>query len=62
MQQQINVLEQSALQAVKLTAAFKILQTITGIGKILGLTIVIDVSPKSRAIQGLDSQDDSYPG
>ena len=42
-QQQINVLEQSAYQAVKLTEAFKVLQTVTGIGKILGLTIMLEV-------------------
>jgi len=42
-QRQINVLEQSAYQAVKLTDTFKILQTITGIGKILGLTIMLEI-------------------
>jgi len=35
-QQQINVLEQSAYQAVKLSDAYTFLQTVTGIGKILG--------------------------
>ncbi len=36
-QREIDGLEKSAHQVVKLTDAFKILQTITGIGKILGL-------------------------
>jgi len=47
-QQEINVLEQSAHQAVKLTEAFKILQTITGIGKILGLTIMLETGDIHR--------------
>jgi len=47
-QQQINVLEQSAYQAVKLTDAFKILQTVTGIGKILGLTIMLEIGDIHR--------------
>jgi transposase len=47
-QQQINVLEQSAYQAVKLTDAFKILQTVTGIGKILGLTIMLETGDIHR--------------
>ena len=47
-QQEINVLEQSAYQAVKLTDAFKTLQTITGIGKILGLTIMLETGDIHR--------------
>jgi transposase len=47
-QQQINVLEQSAYQAVKLTDAFIILQTVTGIGKILGLTIMLEIGDIHR--------------
>ncbi len=47
-QQEINVLEQSAYQAVKLTDAFKILQTVTGIGKILGLTIMLETGDIHR--------------
>jgi len=47
-QQEINVLEQSAHQAVKLTDAFKILQTVTGIGKILGLTIMLETGDIHR--------------
>ena len=47
-QQQINLLEQSAYQAVKLTEAFKILQTVTGIGKILGLTIMLEIGDICR--------------
>ncbi len=47
-QQEIDVLEQSAHQAVKLTDAFKILQTVTGIGKILGLTIMLETGTIER--------------
>ena len=47
-QQEINGLEQSAHQAVKLTPVFKILQTITGIGKILGLTIMLETGDIHR--------------
>ena len=47
-QQEINRLEQSAHHAVKLTDAFIILQTITGIGKILGLTIMLEVGDIHR--------------
>jgi transposase len=47
-QREIDVLEQSAYQAVKLTEAFKILQTITGIGKILGLTIMLETGDIQR--------------
>lgn len=47
-QQQINILEQSAHQAVKLTDNFKLLQTITGIGKILGLTIMLETGDIGR--------------
>ena len=47
-QTEINGLEQSAHQAVKLTQAFKILQTITGIGKILGLTIMLEIGDIHR--------------
>lgn len=47
-QQEINVLEQSAYQAVKLSDAFIILQTVTGIGKILGLTIMLEVGDIRR--------------
>ncbi len=39
---EIDVLEQSAYQAVKLTKDFEILQTIKGIGKILGLAIMLE--------------------
>ena len=41
-QKEINQLEHSAFNAVKLNDAFKILQTTTGIGKILGLTIMLE--------------------
>ena len=47
-QQEINALEETAHQAVKLTEAFKILQTITGIGKILGLTIMLETGDIHR--------------
>lgn len=47
-QREINGLEQSAHQAVKLTPAFNILQTVTGIGKILGLTIMLETGDVQR--------------
>jgi len=47
-QHEIDGLEKSAHQAVKLTDAFKILQTITGIGKILGLTIMLETGDIQR--------------
>ena len=47
-QQEIDGLEKSAHQAVKLTDVFKVLQTITGIGKILGLTIMLETGDIHR--------------
>ncbi len=47
-QREIDGLEKSAHQVVKLTDAFKILQTITGIGKILGLTIMLETGDIHR--------------
>ncbi len=47
-QQQIDGLENTAHQAVKLTDAFQILQTVTGIGKILGLTIMLETGTIER--------------
>ena len=47
-QQEINVLEQSAYQAVRLTPDFMVLQIITGIGEILGLTIVLETGDIHR--------------
>jgi transposase len=47
-QREIDTLEQSAHQAVKLTPAFEILQTISGIGKILGLTIMLETGDIHR--------------
>jgi len=47
-QREIDLLEQSAHQAVKLTDAFQILQTVTGIGKILGLTIMLETGTIER--------------
>ncbi len=47
-QREIDALETSAHQAVKLTEAFKILQTVTGIGKILGLTIMLETGTIER--------------
>jgi transposase len=47
-QREIDRLEQTAHQAVRLTEAFKILQTITGIGKILGLTIMLETGTIDR--------------
>ena len=48
LQQQIVAMEKSAYQAVKLDCDFKILQTITGIGKILGLTIMLETGDIHR--------------
>ena len=47
-QKEINQLEHSAFNAVKLNDAFKILQTTTGIGKILGLTIMLETGDIHR--------------
>lgn len=47
-QEEIDALEQSAYQAVKLTKDFEILQTIRGIGKILGLTIMLETGDIHR--------------
>jgi len=48
LQREIDALEQTAHHAVKLTEAFQILQTITGIGKILGLTIMLETGDIHR--------------
>jgi transposase len=45
---EIVALEQSAFNAVKLSDEFKILQTIKGIGKILGLTIMLETGDIHR--------------
>ena len=47
-QREIDGLEQTAHQAVRLTGAFKLLQTVTGIGKILGLTIMLETGTIAR--------------
>jgi transposase len=47
-QQEIRGLEKSAFEVIKLTQSFKILQTITGIGKILGLTIMLETGDIHR--------------
>ena len=47
-QREIDALEKSAHQAVKLTDTFKILQTVIGIGKILGLTIMLETGTIER--------------
>ena len=47
-QREIDGLEQTAYQAVRLTGAFKLLQTVTGIGKILGLTIMLETGTIER--------------
>jgi transposase len=44
----VDGLEQTAHQAVKLTGAFQLLQTVTGIGKILGLTIMLETGTIER--------------
>lgn len=48
LQQQIQLLEQSALDAVALSEAYQILQTITGISKVLGLTIMLETGDIHR--------------
>lgn len=48
LQQQISALERSALEAVQLKAAYQILQSVTGIGKILGLTIMLETGDIHR--------------
>ena len=47
-QQEINALEQAALNAVKMRDEFKILLTTTGIGIILGLTIMLEAGDIHR--------------
>ena len=47
-QREIDGLERSALEAVKLSEDFKILQTVTGIGVILGLTIMLETGTIER--------------
>jgi len=47
-QREIDGLEQTAHQAVKLTDAFQLLLTVTGIGKILGLTIMLETGTIER--------------
>jgi transposase len=48
LQQQIRVLEQAALSEISVTESYKILQTITGIGKVLGLTITLETGDIAR--------------
>lgn len=48
MRQEIKALEESAFQAVKLSKNFEVLQTIKGIGKILGLTIMLETGDIHR--------------
>jgi transposase len=47
-QHEIHTLEEAIYRATKLSEAFKILQTITGIGKILGLTIMLETGDIER--------------
>lgn len=47
-QQEIDQLEQTVCAAVGLSDEFRILQTITGIGKILGLTIMLETGDIRR--------------
>jgi transposase len=48
LQQQIQVLEQAALSEISVTESYKILQTITGVGKVLGLTIMLETGDIAR--------------
>jgi transposase len=47
-QREIDALEQSALQAVKLSDEFKLLQTVKGIGLILAMTIMLETGTIER--------------
>lgn len=47
-QDEVTKLERSALEAVKLSQEFRILQTITGVGPVLGLTIMLEVGDIGR--------------
>ena len=47
-QREIETLEEAAYREIKLTDNFKVLQTITGIGKILGLTIMLETGDIDR--------------
>jgi len=47
-QQEIKALERAALQAVKVTDEFKLLNTVTGIGDILALTILLETGTIER--------------
>ena len=49
-QREIDALEQSAYQVVKLHQDFEILQTIRGVGKILGLTIMLETGDIQRFV------------
>lgn len=48
LQQEIHRLERSALDAVQLSDDFQILQTIKGVGPVLGLTIMLEVGDSHR--------------
>ena len=48
LQKQISAFEKSVLEAIHLEDAYQILQTITGIGKILGLTIMLETGDIHR--------------
>ena len=48
LQQEIDELEQAALAAARVAPAFKILQTITGVGPILGMTIWLETGEITR--------------
>jgi len=50
-QQEIDGLERSAHEAVKLSDDFKILQTVTGIGVILALTIMLETGTIGRFVR-----------
>jgi transposase len=48
LQREIEELEQAALAAARVAPAFKILQTITGVGPILGMTIWLETGEITR--------------
>ncbi len=47
-QREIDTLERSAIEAVKLTDEFNILQTVTGIGPVLAMTIMLETGTINR--------------
>jgi transposase len=49
LQQQVDSLKQTVLNKIKLTVNYKIQKTITGIGTIIGLTVIIEIGDNHRS-------------